>query len=1342
MNAKKCFILLAILALAAGPALAQVEHINDDREMFVGAGDASKILPNIMLLADNSGSMNTAIYHPAYVSRTNYKFDAQGHELSWSENLDNMTHDGSIYYLTDTTTLNICRGEAHYTITYDVRGYMRGVYRNNPRTWEVNKNVGTFAVGQVIMYNGWDPGSTVTNRAEITTVTDMGSYWRIRVNTATIGWGGNPTNGTPLYVNYQQVLDYSDSTQAEFNDVDTPCTGYATQISNVKLFGTTDSPGNPTRYDENYLYWLAFHASQEQIDEVTYWADTGMFPNSAGTPVYYGYFRIQVERQVLADVVSDVYTKVNLGLTLFEDGSNPDGGFVKEPMSNVSNLGSFLVGINSIKATTWTPLSETMADIWYYYKGGLSGNYWPNDGSNSNCGSGSDGSFPTSCPIQYTCQKNYVIVMTDGESTQDKWDNAEYSGSYFTSTPISTWGDPDNHDNADLTPNPNGTNADGTPYCPNNTCWGTNGSDLLDDMAYFLKNNDLFPDALYPDMPGDQSIETFVIGFNMDNDLLKDTARNGNGEYYTASSYETLKNALKDAITNILLRNFGFAAFTAPKKVTSTVGEGFSFIGYFLPSASAAIWEGHLQSYKMTDMWCRDSNMNGILDGDDCLAHYDTQSECETNLPAGVTCMRNISLSAASQWDAREALEERTTPRKLYTHDSSTASPYALIDFTDPANISTLQTLFGLPLVEPDPLNPTYLPQAQSIVSTISAKTLGDVFHSDIAYVGPPMPGKKFLKNLNPSECDQADKAADTDCFEYLLAHEGVNPDVADSGRSKVIYVGSNDGILHCVDARETRDVGGGVEKWGFIPDEVLPSLKNIVVDNEYKFTVDGRLTADDIYYRGTGNSWKTILVFGLKDGGVSYYAMDITTVDSVNPVPSVLWKFPKDDTFSEYNGKSWSKPFIGKIRYLEGTTWIDRWVVIFAGGMAFNNGNSAETAGKAVFVIDASSGELIWMIGYKANGAADNSGTVHIDTVADPAYIGTEAHGLRYITALADFNYAIPSAITPVDRDSDGYLDTIYFGNVAGHLFKTDISATSPANWKTYQLFKKDLSTYTATSTVSSSSGDSVTVASATNFAVHQNVFGLTSKAMGTIDAVNNKVLTIGYMAGSPLFTVNETIVVPTFDPLFLSPAVFFDSCYNLWVAFGSGDRIRSRTNPDSGKFACLLDGTTQVGGNTVQKTNLGLSDLVALTWSGATLNATNIKVADKWGWYFNFPFAANHEKLFDPEPLVLPDENLVPHIFLNTYQPPSAVASEDCNAPKEGLMYFYDLKMNYCGTGNMSGDLESGRIAGGGMFQGSDFILYEGTGNVASIPPLQEIKPIKLIYTGGLLFWREKKR
>ncbi len=124
-------------------------------------------------------------------------------------------------------------------------------------------------------------------------------------------------------------------------------------------------------------------------------------------------------------------------------------------------------------------------------------------------------------------------------------------------------------------------------------------------MAYYIYQNDIFPDNIYPEMPGKQVMETFTIGFAIDNQILKKTAKNGNGEYYTATDYAALKAALSSAITNIMMRNFAFASYTAPKKVTTAVGEGATFIGYFMPS-SKEIWDGHPQSYTLYDRWYAD----------------------------------------------------------------------------------------------------------------------------------------------------------------------------------------------------------------------------------------------------------------------------------------------------------------------------------------------------------------------------------------------------------------------------------------------------------------------------------------------------------------------------------------------------------------------------------------------------------------------------------------------------------------------------------------------------------------------------------------------------------------
>ncbi len=1347
---KKSIFLLAVLILAINPAWGQVFHHNDDRDLFIGVDNATSIRPNIIVLADNSGSMNSAIYHPAYNPTINYLKDASGTDLTLQVDPLIFTLSSGAYSYVDQVSdaikyreFNICRGNSTSTPAWDARARFYGLYKSNPNQWIVYKNTisGTFPqVGQVIDYDGY--GSGIDDKATITALSNKTDYWIITV----AGINGTPTANAYIYINYRLETTVSNS-QASFIPVGGTCAGFDQTFSNVKLFGTHDAEGNWTRYDKNYLYWLAFFATEAQISQVAYWATTGQLPNSSGTLVDFGYYRMEVLRRVLGDVMREVHMDVNLGLAAFNPPSSNEGGYIREPITNfntTSAIDSMIkTKIDNLLANTNTPLAETLADVWHYIIGQQPNVLQPH----------TDQNVANDCPLEDYCQKQYVIIMTDGQSTQDELgypstSATRFKTSYFANNPVNRnlpggWGDYDDHDPVAGVQPTSLTKPDGTPYCPNFSCWGNgqallNGTDYLDDIAYYMAHTDHFSDdvfATHKDFlkkyQGTQSIETYVIGFNMDNDLLLETAQNGNGEYYVANSYDDLKKALTNAIISIQLRNMAFAAFTAPKKITSTVGEGYSFVGYFMPSLLNTIWSGHLQSYKMTDKWHVDLDGSGSLesvndDGEDEFVNaYDYQGLCQDANP-GYTCLRSVQLATIPEWDTQQKILNSATARTIYTHDSNAASPYALIPFTLD-NVATLQPLFGLP-EDPDPAVPTYLNEAQTIISTVSGKTLGDVFHSDIAYVGPPMPGKKYIKNLNPAECDTTPKEDDPDCFENLLKREGADPAVPDSGRHKVLYVGTNDGILHQVDAVT------GAERWGFVPDEVLPSLKSIVIDSEYTYTVDGRLQADDIYHRDDTNSWKTILVFGLKDGGHPFYALDVTNAASQ---PSILWKFADDD----YSGMSWSKPFVGKIRHQQGETWIDRWVVILAGGMAFNNEDTDETAGKAVFVVDASSGELIWMIGYNKNGLADNASTVHIDTVVDSTYSGP---GDRYLTAKPEFCYPIPSAITPVDRDSDGYLDTIYFGNIAGQLFKSDISAINPANWKTYQLFKKDNSTPQASTTISSINATNpklITVVNATGFDLHRNVFGLTSKSMGTIDFVDKKVLTVTAYSPST-FVAGETLVVPSFDPLFLSPAVFYDPCYNLWVAFGSGDRIRSRTNPDSGKFLALRDGTTTVSSATVQKTDILLSDLVPLTWTGTTMNPTNIKVENKWGWQFTFPMAWNHEKLFDPEPLVLPDLDLVPHIYFNTYQPSTEASSSDCDAPKNGIMYFYNLKMNYCNAGTMSGDMESGRIAGGGVFQGTDYIVYVGKGDVASIPPLQDIKPIKLIYTGSLLFMKEKKR
>jgi len=44
---------------------------------------------------------------------------------------------------------------------------------------------------------------------------------------------------------------------------------------------------------------------------------------------------------------------------------------------------------------------------------------------------------------------------------------------------------------------------------------------------------------------------------------------------------------------------------------------------------------------------------------------------------------------------------------------------------------------------------------------------------------------------------------------------------------------------------------------------------------------------------------------------------------------------------------------------------------------------------------------------------------------------------------------YAIPSDITLLDRDGDGYTDRLYTGDLGGNIWRADIDDASPTNWK-----------------------------------------------------------------------------------------------------------------------------------------------------------------------------------------------------------------------------------------------------------------------------------------------------
>lgn len=198
---------------------------------------------------------------------------------------------------------------------------------------------------------------------------------------------------------------------------------------------------------------------------------------------------------------------------------------------------------------------------------------------------------------------------------------------------------------------------------------------------------------------------------------------------------------------------------------------------------------------------------------------------------------------------------------------------------------------------------------------------LGDVISSEARYVKAPL--------FNYTDLNYKQYKADN-----------VN-------RTGMVYVGSNDGMLHAF-AAET-----GQEKWAYVPSMVLPEMYRLA-DKKYseeverhRYYVDASPETGDVCPNAPttacrANEWKTILVGGLNRGGKGYYALDITTPES----PSLLWEFTDANL-----GYSYGNPRITKLK-------TGQWVVLLSSG--YNNGDGQGR----LYVLDAITGVPVSSVG------------------------------------------------------------------------------------------------------------------------------------------------------------------------------------------------------------------------------------------------------------------------------------------------------------------------------------------------------------------------------------------
>jgi type IV pilus assembly protein PilY1 len=355
--------------------------------------------------------------------------------------------------------------------------------------------------------------------------------------------------------------------------------------------GSSSTAVYPRNGDQNQL-WTSLASSSSRITWGTY-PTAQQYQVYSGNYMnwYYGTATLAPRLQVMQDVATNVVNSingVNVGLMHFNYDS---GGLVSHAMEDVSTARTSMISaINGLTASNFTPLEETLYEAYLYMTGGTA----------EFGGNGVNGAFSDTVndiynsPIDLSCQKNHIVLLTDGEPRNDQAASGLIPGL------VDAAGNSFN----DLV----GGSCDLETYPPGFVTG--QGGDCLDELAEFMNKGDMSP------LAGQQNITTHTVGFLVDLPILEQTAARGGGEYRTATDTATLTTALTNIVTSILDTQ---ATFTAPSISINAFNQTRNlndiYVGVFRPS-STAHWPGNLKKFKLraSDSRIVDANDRPIID--------------------------------------------------------------------------------------------------------------------------------------------------------------------------------------------------------------------------------------------------------------------------------------------------------------------------------------------------------------------------------------------------------------------------------------------------------------------------------------------------------------------------------------------------------------------------------------------------------------------------------------------------------------------------------------------------------------------------------------------------------
>nr|WP_297528827.1 PilC/PilY family type IV pilus protein [uncultured Roseateles sp.] len=696
---------------------------------------------------------------------------------------------------------------------------------------------------------------------------------------------------------------------------------------------------------------------------------------------------------------------------------NPDPDDAKAFGVALSNSGvmNYLNKFGAAAGTykTYDPVGELFYTVLRYYRNvGNVPEYTDGGSASANTKTAWADGFPVITdwddPIQYSCQKNFILGIGDVNTHADR----NLPGSTGSSEPAkpavvsadtafdaTTWtsmvGTMSNLSNL----------ASTSPY---NGCCTNNGA-LMAGMAYWANTSDIRPTGDPLKTTGVQTVQTYWL------DVLEQSTYKKNNQYYLATKYGGANlpsdfnpvgrtadltqswwhtGPSSDTVGGQLRPDTYYTA-ARPDLMVSGLSSAFASIASRMKGYSTALATAQPQI-----------TTAGV-------ANYAAQYDASTWSGEVVASTLSFNpadgkVSSSDSWRFSDKLAAQAagtgwdTSRFMVTVNSSTraAVPFRLASISS-AQSSALDTAYRSGADTQDYLN--YLrgdrSQEQSSVVTGSSKAyrnrtslVGDIVNAKLTVVGPP--------SLSLSEVSNPGYAA------YKTAK---------ANRPNYVVAATNQGVVHVIDGSLTGTTAGK-ELFAYVPSPVFSGpngtpavngLQSIGNPNfSHYYMVDAQAVAMDVDFGrtvgGTGTDWRSIVVGGMGKGGRSIYALDLTNLSDINSeavaATKVLWEFTDTDM-----GFTFGQPLVTRMAQYG-------WVVIVPAG--HNNA----TGKNHLYILNPRTGALLARIDTPVGTAADQDD----GTAANPS-------GMTQVTA---FYPDIQSALA----------ESVYAGDLRGSVWRFDL--------------------------------------------------------------------------------------------------------------------------------------------------------------------------------------------------------------------------------------------------------------------------------------------------------------